>query len=460
VAPRRNSSLRKYILRDFFILKIKNKYYFGGIFMERTLISNLEEKLNENVKVMGWVHRVRKLSMITFLILRDRSGLVQCVIDPKVIDISGIRLESVVEITGKNVEGKNAFGKVEIQAEELNVISEVREDLPIEINNDELNCNIDTMLNNRVLSLRNTRINAIFKIQANLAQGFSEYLKNMEFTQVFSPKIVAEGAEGGTALFEIKYFENKAYLTQSPQFYKQMLVGAGYERVFEVGHVYRAEEHNTLRHLNEYVSLDMEMGFIEDEKDIMKIEESLLKFMINKLKSDCAREIALLNADIPEVPEKIPAMRLSEAIDILNREYGKNLEGDLDPEGERLIGEYAREKFNSEFLFLTHYPKRKRPMYTMPAEETLTHSFDLVFRGLEITTGGQRIHNYDMLIENFKEKGLDPDNYSGYLEVFKYGMPPHGGLAIGLERLTGQLLGLKNVRQACLFPRDRDRMTP
>lgn len=429
--------------------------------MERTMIKNLNGKYEKPVMLQGWIQRIRKLGKIAFLILRDRSGVVQCVVDTKSIDIKGLRLESVVEITGVVKENSSVQQGIEVILENIKVISEVDYDLPIEINKEDLEANLDTILNNRVLSLRHLKTNAVFKIQAVLAQGFSDYLKTQDFTQVFSSKIVAEGTEGGTELFEIKYFEKKAYLAQSPQFYKQMLVGSGFERVFEIGHVYRAEQHNTQRHLNEYVSLDLEMGFIEDEKDIMKLEEKLLKFMLQKVESECSLELKLLEAKLPEVGEEIPAMKLSEAIEILKEKFGKtNLDRDLDPEGERLICQYAKETYGSDFLFLTHYPASKRPMYTMPAGEGLTHSFDLLFRGLEITTGGQRIHNYEQLKGSIEAKGLNTGCFEDYLQVFKYGMPPHGGLAIGLERLTAQLLGIRNVRETTLFPRDRERIAP
>ena len=298
-------------------------------------------------------------------------------------------------------------------------------------------------------------------LQAALAQGFGEFLKNEGFTQVYTPKIVAEGTEGGTGLFELKYFEKKAYLAQSPQFYKQMLVGAGYERVFEIGHVYRAEEHNTIRHLNEYVSMDLEMGFIENEVDIMQLETRLIKYIFQYVTNQCKKELELLKVEFPKIGEEIPSMKLSEAIEILKTEYGKkDLTKDIDPEGEKLICQYVKEKYNSEFIFLTHYPLSKRPMYTMPEGTESTHSFDLIFRGLEITTGGQRIHNYQQLKESISSRGLNVESFDGYLEVFKYGMPPHGGLAIGLERLTSQLLRLRNVREVTLFPRDRDRIAP
>lgn len=429
--------------------------------MKRNLISELNGKIGEEVFVSGWVHKIRRLSRVIFLVLRDRSGLVQLVIDPKLYDLRGIKLESIISAKGLVKSSNNKVSDIELQVLELKVISSALEDLPISINGNEAEGNIDTRLNNRVISLRNPKTNAVFKVQSVLAQGFIEFLKEEGFTQVFTPKIVAEGAEGGTALFKVKYFEKEAFLAQSPQFYKQMLVGAGFERVFEAGQVYRAEEHNTLRHLNEYVSLDLEMGFIEDERDIMEIERKLLIYMLSKVYKECTRELQLLGANIPLIGDKIPSMKLSYAIHILKEKYGKTeLSDDLDPEGERLIGDYASEILNSDFLFLTHYPRSKRPMYTMPLGENLTHSFDLLYKGLEITTGGQRIHDYQMLIDNMIYKGLNPDNYKGYLDTFKFGMMPHGGLAIGLERLTAQLLGFKNVREAALFPRDRERMTP
>lgn len=425
--------------------------------MNRTLLEDLNNKVGEIVKIQGWVSRIRKLGKIAFVILRDRTGVVQCVVNTKNIDINGLKIETVVEITGEVAEHNN----IEIQLISLEIISEVKEDIPIEINKDKIEANLDTVLNNRVLSLRHKTINSVFKIEACLAQGFGEFLTEHGFTQIFTPKIVSGGAEGGTEVFELDYFEQKAYLAQSPQFYKQMMVAAGYERVFEIGHVYRAEEHNTNRHLNEYVSLDFEMAFIEDENNIMDIETELLKSMLEKIKIQCEKELKILNVELPEIKDKIPSMKLSEAIKILREVYGKeDLIKDIDPEGERLISKYVKEKYNSDFIFLTHYSAEKRPMYTMPAADGLTHSFDLIFRGIEITTGGQRIDNYEMLKRSMEAKGLRPEYFQEYLQVFKYGMPPHGGLAIGLERLTAQLLGLKNIREATLFPRDRSRITP
>lgn len=428
--------------------------------MKRILISELGNLIGEKVQIKGWVSRVRKLKNITFIIMRDRTGFVQCIAENSVTDMSNIKLESVISIIGEVKESKNILNPYEIGIQEFKIISSVNEELPIEINKETLEVNLDTMLNNRVLSLRNEKISSIFKIQNLIVQGFREFLSKEGFTEIFTPKIVAEGAEGGTDVFELKYFENKAYLAQSPQFYKQMMVGAGFERVFEVAHVYRAEEHNTSRHLNEYISMDCEMGFIEDEEDIMDLEENLIIFIINKIAREGEKYLKILNVDLPKIT-KIPRIKFKDVLEILSKEYNKSdLDGDLDPDAEKLICKYSKEKLDSDFIFLTHYPRKKRPMYTMPLGETETHSFDLLFRGVEITTGGQRIHDYNMLIDNIKYKGLTPEVYQNYTSVFKYGMPPHGGLAIGLERITAQLLGLENVREASLFPRDRTRLTP
>lgn len=429
--------------------------------MKRIMINELKNNMNEKVMIKGWIHRIRKLKSITFIILRDRTGMVQCVLNNKEIDISLIKLESVMSIIGIVNNSNNKLNNFEILVEKLEIINDFIGEMPIEINKDELEVNLDTMLNNRVLSLRHEKINSIFKIQNIIVQGFREFLTKEGFTEIFTPKIVSEGAEGGTDMFEVKYFENKAYLAQSPQFYKQMMIGAGFERVFEVGHVYRAEQHNTNRHLNEYVSMDFEMGFIESEEEIMDMEENLLMFILNKIDNDGKVYLKKLNGILPVIENNIPRIKFSKALEILKTEYNKkDLDGDLDPEAEKLICKYAKEKLGCDFIFLTHYPRKKRPMYTMPYNEEETRSFDLLFRGIEITTGGQRIHNYEMLIKNIEYKGLNKENYENYTSVFKYGMPPHGGLAIGFERITSKLLGLDNVREASLIPRDRTRLLP
>ncbi|MBS5937439.1 aspartate--tRNA(Asn) ligase [Clostridium sartagoforme] len=429
--------------------------------MKRRLISELNGLIDEKVCVQGWVYKFRRLKFITFVIIRDRSGLVQCIVDNNKFDISEIGIESVVSIIGKVKESNNKLNPFELELEGIEVICKVKDELPIEVNKENLEVNLDTMLNNRILSLRHPKINAIFKVQNLIVSSFREFLNKEGFTEINTPKIVKEGAEGGTEVFEVKYFEEKAYLAQSPQFYKQMMVASGFERVFEIGHAYRAEEHNTNRHLNEYISMDLEMGFIEDESDIMDLEENLLKYIIESLEISGKEYLELLQVELPTIHNKIPRIKFEESINILKENYNKNdLKGDLDPEAEKLLCKYVKENLNSDFVFLTNYPRKKRPMYTMPLGEEGTHSFDLLFKGIEITTGGQRIHDYKRLLENMKYKGLDANNYESYLEIFKYGMPRHGGLAIGLERITAKLLGLENVREATLITRDRKRLIP
>lgn len=428
--------------------------------MKRIIVSEINKFINKKIKVEGWIYRIRKLKEITFIVIRDRSGLVQCVVENKYSNLVNLKLESVVSIIGEEKESKNSLNPFEIVVEKIEIINEA-EELPIEINKKDINLSLETILNNRPLSLRNSKISSVFKVQNIIAQSFREFLLEKDFTEVFTPKIVSEGAEGGTELFKIKYFERDAYLSQSPQFYKQMMVGAGFERVFEIAHVYRAEEHNTSRHLNEYISMDLEFGFINDENDVMNLEEELIKYILISIEKRGMKYLELLDAKLPKIEGTIPRVELEEAIKIIEAKYNKKgLEGDLDPEGEKIICKYAKEELGSEFIFITNYPKKKRPMYTMPLGKEGTRSFDLLFRGVEITTGGERINNYNMLINSIKEKGLDPKNYEGYTDIFKYGMPKHGGLAIGLERITAQLLNLKNVREASLIPRDRTRITP
>lgn len=432
--------------------------------MMRTLACEVPHKLNETVHLQGWIHNLRAIGKLCFIILRDRTGTIQTVLYNQPDLASQLQEESVVELMGHVKPDDRAPAGCEVQISELKILRTPVETLPIQINRprEAFNARLETMLEHRVLSLRNPEIGAIFKIQAELIHGYRDFLRQEGFLEIHTPKIVASGTEGGTELFPIQYFERQAYLAQSPQFYKQMLVGAGFERVFEVGPVYRAEPHSTARHLNEYISLDIEMGFIENEQDLMALEAQLLKFIFENLEKRCARELEMYNVKIPRMPEKIPQVPLEQAFEILKRKFNKEFEGDLDPESERLLCRHTQEELGSELIFVTHYPKTKRPMYAMPDEENpeLTRSFDLLYKGLEITTGGQRIHQYEKLVESMRGRGLNPEAFEFYLEVFKYGMPPHGGFAIGAERLTMQLLGLSNVREACFFPRDRTRLTP
>ncbi len=307
-----------------------------------------------------------------------------------------------------------------------------------------------------------SKAGAIFKIQEGVIRGFREYFSKNGFTEINTPKIVASGAEGGANIFKLDYFGKKAYLAQSPQFYKQMLVGV-YEKVFEISHVFRAEKHNTTRHLNEYMGIDMEMGFINSFVDLMEVETGALKYTMELLKKEYEREIKILNVPIPEI-DTIPTVRFKDAKEMIAQEYNRKIKDpyDLEPEEEQLISKLFAEKYNSEFVFVTHYPVKKRPFYAMddPENDKFTLSFDLLFRGMEITTGGQRIHDYDIQVAKMQSKGLNPEDFESYLMIHKHGMPPHGGWGIGLERLCMKLLDETNVRVAAMFPRDMSRLEP
>ena len=302
----------------------------------------------------------------------------------------------------------------------------------------------------------------MFRIQEGITRGFRDFLYGQGFTEIHTPKLGAKSAEGGANLFKLEYFHRPAILQQSPQFYKQMMVGV-FDRVFETAPVFRAEKHNTKRHLNEYTSLDFEMGYIDGFEDIMAMETGFLQYTMHLLKTSYAKELALLKIELPNV-EKIPRVRFDEAKQRVAEKYNRSFRNpfDLEPEEEVLIGQYFKEEYDSDFVFVTHYPSKKRPFYAMddPADETYTLSFDLLFRGLEITTGGQRIHDYKKLMEKIAKRGMETEGMEHYLSAFKYGMPPHGGLGIGLERLTMQLIGEDNVREATLFPRDLSRLEP
>jgi len=438
-----------------------------SIDLSRRLVSseiNPEEMHNKEVVVAGWIEDVRVLGKILFAILRDREGRVQITVkkneSPEIYEtLRNIHRESVVGFEGLVVKSDIAKMGFEIIPKKCVVYSHAHAPLPIGVI-DKVHVELDTRLKHRVLDLRKDDVRAIFKIKATLVDAFRQSLKRRGFTEIHTSKIIAEGTEGGANLFEIKYFERAAYLAQSPQFYKQMMVGAGFERVYEVGMVYRAEPHNTTRHLNEYLSLDLEMGFINNEFDVMELENKILIDIIDAINEENKKELRVLGVELPEVPQKIPIIHFTEAMEVLGYKEGEKL--DLDPVDEKALTDWAKEEYDTEFLFVDGYPLEKRPPYTMPDFDRPGYSrgFDLLFRGMEVTTGGQRIHQYDLLVESYKKRGYDPKKFEFYFEVFKYGMPPHGGLAIGAERFVMQLLGLKNVREAMLFPRDRERLTP
>ena len=435
--------------------------------MNRIYIKEIKNKIGEEVKLAGWVDVRRDHGKLIFIDLRDMSGKAQMVALPNHKEAhdnaSKLRSEWVVEIIGKvnkrpekMINKNEELGEVEVEITEVKILSEA--EIPFE---KDAATNLDTHLDNLPLTLRTEKAKAVFKVQAEIVKAFREFLNQENFTEFQAPKLIGEDAEGGANSFDVTYFKHIAHLAQSPQLYKQIMVGV-FEKVFAVGNVYRAEKHSTTRHLNEYTSLDMEMGFIQDHTDIMKMENRLLKFVMGELTETCAKEFELLKTTAPEVPKDIPAMKLREAQEIIKKETGEDCakEPDLEPQHERWLCEYAQKQFNSDFIFITHFPMAKRPFYTHEDENNIGYAkgFDLLFRGVEITTGAQRIHKYAELVEALKQKGLNPDKFSFYLQAFKCGVPPHGGFGMGLERLTAKLLGLENVKEATLFPRDLNRI--
>jgi nondiscriminating aspartyl-tRNA synthetase len=453
------------------------------------------------IEVSGWVHRIRELGGITFLILRDRSGILQLVLsDPlggsnplrgseplREADPSGdsgfaaLTLESVIRAKGLPALNEKAPGGAELRVSALECISRAAADLPYQVNGDIAKMGLETILDNRVLSLRNPKIRSIFKIQSTIIEAFSAYLRDQDFTEIKTSKLVGSGTEGGTELFEVDYFDRKVYLAQSPQFYKQVMVASGLERVFEVAPAYRAEKHDTPRHLNEYVSLDVEMGFIESEQDLIQLEKGLLAYIFGQVAQKNAADLALWNAAVPEpaLVEQAPTVSYEDALKIANDEAARAKGGasagvpasaarifDINPEAERFLCAWAGREHGIELIFVNQFPRRYRPFYAYPLDlgdagaATSTMSFDALFRGLEITTGGRRQHDYAAFLEALPKFGLNPEDFRGYLSVFKYGCPPHGGFAVGCERLTQKILGLANVKEASLFPRDRKRVEP
>ena len=418
----------------------------------------------KEIRMNGAVHTIRHMGEVAFVILRKSRGLVQCVYEAGItdFDIRELKEESAVEVMGVVKAEERAPQGFEIRLKEIRVLSRPAEPLPLAVSKWKLNTSLETKLSLRPISLRNVRERAKFKIQEGIVRGFRDYLLSRDFTEIRTPKIVARGAEGGSNVFKLEYFNKKAELGQSPQFYKQTMVGV-YDRVFEAAPVFRAEKHNTTRHLNEYTSLDFEMGYIDSFRDVMDMETGMLQYVMKLLEQDYKKELDMLGVTLPEVG-RIPAVRFDQAKELVSRKYDRKIRNpyDLEPEEELLIGRYFQEEYGSDFVFVTHYPSKKRPFYAMddPADPRFTLSFDLLFRGLEVTTGGQRIHDYREITAKMEKRGMDPEDIASYLMIFKYGVPPHGGLGIGLERLTMRLLDEQNVREASMFPRDVTRLEP
>ncbi|MBO5328167.1 MAG: aspartate--tRNA(Asn) ligase [Clostridia bacterium] len=428
--------------------------------------SEFKNNVGKVVSIKGAIHNIRDMSDFAFIIVRTARELIQCVYSPEFSEYR--KDENVVEqaaakLTGLVVKSETRDGseRYELQIHNIEILSKPVAIPPVVISKKQINCDLSVNLDNRPVTLRNPKERAIFKIQEGIQRGFREYLTTQGFTEVHTPKINFAGAEGGTNVFNLDYFGKKVYLAQSPQLYKQALVPV-YERVFEIAPVFRAEHHDTSRHLNEYISMDFEMGYIESFTDIMNMETGVLKYIMNLLKTEYAPEIDLLKVVVPEI-DTIPCIRFKDAKELCVKKL-KNITDmkDFEPEEEAFLGKWAKQQYNSDFLFVTHYLSKKRPFYTMddPEDPEVTLSFDLLFRGIEITSGGQRVHDYDMQVEKMKKLGMNPEEFETYLMLHKYGAPPHGGLGLGLERLTMHLLGFKNVRNAAMFPRDINRVSP
>ena len=438
--------------------------------LQRSHYSNeLNPKIaGQSVTIAGWVQRIRRLGKISFLLVRDREGITQCTLPhaksaPELLEmLDKLDNEYAVVVKGQVKAEKQAQRGVEVIPHQIILVNSAPATLPLDTSG-KVEADIGTRFDNRVIDLRRTEAQNLFKVQHVTVSHMRQFLEEKGFREIHTPKIVATATEGGADLFEVKYFERKAFLAQSPQFYKQLCLVAGFDRVYEVAPVYRAEKHNTPRHLNEYTSFDYEMAWIQNEEEVMQLEEQMLVETFSAVKKSCKNELEALGANIT-VP-KIPIRRIEvrEAIEIL-REEGLDLppDSDIPNEGEEKLYQRVKEETGEEFFFLTRYPTTIRPFYTMPLESdpTITRGFDLVYRGMEVTTGSQRIHQYDMLVQKLKDAGLNPNTFAFYVEPFKFGAPPHGGLAIGVERLTMQMLGYSNIREAVLFPRDRTRLVP
>lgn len=430
--------------------------------MVRTLCSLLSSAhaAGGDVTVEGWVHRRRRLANVTFVVLRDRSGFAQAVFTESCAreQVSELPEETVVRVTGTVVENLNAPGGFEIIDPAITALSAPAQPLPVELWRPTLKATLPTVLDHAPLTWRHPSRQAVWKIAAASMAGFRRHLDSVGFTEVTTPKIVDLSTESGANVFALNYFGTTAYLAQSPQLYKQVLTGV-FERVYEVGPVFRAEPHDTTRHLSEYVSLDAELGFIDDHRDVLAVLRSTLAAMLDTIRATAAGALDVLGAELPVVPEQIPIVHFADALKLVGADPD---EPDLAPEHERALGIWAKREFDSDFLAVEGYPAAKRPFYThpQPGDARWTNSFDLLFRGLELVTGGQRLHEHGDYLTAMAARGEDPSRYSAYLQAMSHGMPPHGGFAIGLERWVARLLAADNVREVALFPRDANRLRP
>jgi nondiscriminating aspartyl-tRNA synthetase len=423
--------------------------------MERILTTELHRHAGRRVRLAGWLHATRRLSRVTFLVVRDRAGLAQVVVEPGALD--DLVPETVLEVEGLVVANEQAPGGAELHGPVLRVLAEPSAPPPVDLRRPQLREQLPTILDHAAVALRHPRERAKPVIAAASVAGYRAALDRLGFVEIHTPKLVGSATEGGANVFAVDYFGRQAFLAQSPQLFKQMLVGV-LERVYETAPVFRAEPHETGRHLAEYVSLDAEVGFVGDHRDVMALAREAVAGMVDGVQERASAAADLAGADLPDVPPEIPSIHFADALELL----GRSGELDLAPADERRLGEWARSEHGSDFLFVEGYPLAKRPFYTHPDPERPGYSrgFDLLFRGLELITGGQRVHRYDELLAALDERGLDAAPFEAYLEAFRHGLPPHGGFAIGLERWVARLAGAANVRETTLFPRDRNRLSP
>jgi len=429
--------------------------------MQRTLAAQLPQAVpGERVRVEGWVHRRRRLAAVTFVVLRDRSGLAQIVAkEPDVVEqVAGLGEETVVSVVGTLVANPSAPTGVELVDPQVTALTDPAQTPPVELWRPSLSAALPTLLDHAPVTLRHPRSAARWQLASASMRGFREALSAQDFTEITTPKLVGVSTESGANVFTVDYFGRPAYLAQSPQLYKQVLVGV-FERVFEVGPVFRAEPHDTVRHIAEYASLDAELGFIRDHRDVLTVLRSALAGMVESIAERAADAVSLLDLTLPEVPEQIPVVHFSEALGLVGAPAD---EPDLAPEHERALSRWALAEHGSEFLAVEGYPMHKRPFYThpQPGAPEWSNSFDLLFRGLELTTGGQRLHRYADYRAALAASGQSEEPYAGYLQAFRHGMPPHGGFAIGLERWVARLTEADNIRETRLFPRDLNRLAP
>ena len=433
----------------------------GVLVMSRVLSADLSKHVGERVTIAGWLHRRRELKSVTFLILRDRSGLAQVVLPPGAEDEYGE--ETVLSASGLVMASPQAPGGAELTEPVLTSLSGPAEPPPFDLYRPTLTAALPTILDHAPTTLRHPQLRAGLEISAASAAGFRTALDALGFTEIFTPKIVGSATEGGANVFAVDYFGRTAYLAQSPQFYKQAMVGV-FERVYEVGPAFRAEPSDTGRHLAEFTSLDAELGFIADHFDVMRVCRDAVAGMTASVRERTGEALQLLGVTLPSVPAEIPHLHFTDAMAMISAATGTDVTGepDLAPAHERWLGEWAEREHGSELLFVTGYPLASKPFYTHadPGRPRFSNGFDLLFRGTEIVTGGQRLHRHADYLAALAARGMDPEPFGGFLQVFRHGMPPHGGFALGLSRWTALLTGASNVRRVTLFPRDLHRLSP